>query len=144
LLEVERRVKVLVVEDSETMRKLIVRCVGQAGVQDAKVLEAADGMQALAVVAHHGSSIRLILCDMDMPNADGLSLLRSLSGSAELRHIPFVIVTADQSDETAARAVREGAADVIRKPFQPEVIADLVRKTCSPGDGLPDGEGDLG
>ena len=125
--------KILVVEDSAIMRKLIIRSVGLAGIQDVEVLEAGDGMQALAIIARHGPSIELMLCDMDMPNMDGLSLLRSLRGSPELRHIPFVIVTADESAEIAARAVREGAAGVIGKPFQPEVIAALVRKECSPG-----------
>ncbi len=119
--------KILVVEDSAIMRKLIVRSVGLAGDQDVEVLEAVDGMQALAIIARHGSSIELIICDMNMPKVDGLSLLRSLRGSP-LRHIPFVIVTADESDETAARAVREGAAGVIGKPFRPEVIAALIRR----------------
>ena len=85
-------------------------------------------MQALATIAHEREPIDLILCDMNMPNLDGLSLLKSLRGSPEFRHIPFVIVTADESDESTARALREGAAGVIGKPFQPEVIAALVRR----------------
>ena len=125
--------KILVVDDSATMRKLIVRSVGSAEGLDVEILEAADGMQALATIAHEGEPIDLILCDMNMPNLDGLSLLKSLRGSPEFRHIPFVIVTADESDESTARALREGAAGVIGKPFQPEVIADLVRRCRSHG-----------
>ena len=125
--------KILVVEDSEVMRKLIVRSVGLAGAQDVEVLEAADGMQALAVIARHGPSIEIIICDMYMPKVDGLSLLRSLRGSPEFRHTMFVIVTGDEWGERTAQAVREGAAGVIGKPFRPEVIAALVRRRRSHG-----------
>ncbi len=127
--------KVLVVDDSAVMRKLIARALrsprrhGESS--DVEVVEAADGMQALAVIERHGRSIELILCDMNMPNVDGLSLLRSLRGSPEFRHIPLVIVTADDSGESTAQALREGAAGVIRKPFQPEAIARLVRRKRS-------------
>ncbi len=125
--------KILVVDDSAAMRKLIVRALGSADAQDVEVLEAADGIQALAAITRHGPSIDLILCDMNMPNVDGLSLLKSLRESPEFRHIPFVIVTADETDESTARALREGAAGVIGKPFDREVIAALVRRRRAHG-----------
>ncbi|MHC5058570.1 MAG: response regulator, partial [Planctomycetota bacterium] len=90
-------------------------------------------MEALATIAHDGPAIDLILCNMNMPNVDGLSLLRSLRGSPEFKDLPFVIVTADTSDERVARALREGADGVIGKPFRPEVIAAMVREKRSHG-----------
>ncbi len=125
--------KILVVDDSKVMRKMIIRALGGETRRDINVLEAVDGMQALATIARHASSIDLILCDMSLPNVDGLALLMSLRASPDVRHIPFIIVTADTSDERAARALREGAAGVIGKPFQPDVIAALVRKKWSHG-----------
>ncbi|MHC5057857.1 MAG: response regulator [Planctomycetota bacterium] len=125
--------KILVVDDSAVMRKLIIRAMGGELAPDTELLEAADGMQALATAARHGPSIDLVLCDMNMPNVDGLALLISLRNSPEFRHIPFVIVTEDVSDERVARALREGAAGVIGKPFQPEAIADLVRRKRAQG-----------
>jgi two-component system chemotaxis response regulator CheY len=125
--------KILVVDDSAVMRKLIARGLATAEVPGVEVLEAADGMEALAAIAHHGPSIDLILCNMNMPNVDGLSLLKSLRGSPESERIPFVIVTADASDERIVRALREGAAGVIGKPFRPEVIAAMVREKRSHG-----------
>jgi two-component system chemotaxis response regulator CheY len=125
--------KILVVDDSAVMRKLISRALSSVEGPDLEVVEAADGMHALAMIAHHGTSIDLILCDMNMPSVDGLSLLNSLRSSPELGHIPFVIVTAEESGESTARALREGAAGVIGKPFQPEDIAALVRKKRSHG-----------
>ncbi|MHC4200323.1 MAG: response regulator [Planctomycetota bacterium] len=125
--------KILVVDDSTTMRKLIARALGEAKGKQVEVLEAADGMEALAVIARHGSSIELILCDLNMPSVDGLTLLRSLRGSPELKQIPFVVVTADESGASTEQALREGAAGVIGKPFRPEVIADFVRRRHSHG-----------
>jgi two-component system chemotaxis response regulator CheY len=123
--------KILVVDDPAVMRKLIARGLGTAEGPGVEVVEAADGMAALAAIAHHGPSIDLILCNMNTPNVDGLSLLRSLRGSPEFKDMPFVIVTADVSDERIARALREGAAGVIGKPFRPEVIAAMVREERS-------------
>ncbi len=125
--------KILVVDDSAVMRKLIARSVGSVADPDVQVMEATGGMHALAMIAQHGRSIDLILCDMNIPNVDGLSLLMSLRRSPEFRHIPFVIVTADESDESTARALREGAAGVIGKPFEREVIAALVRRRLTHG-----------
>jgi two-component system chemotaxis response regulator CheY len=126
-------VKILVVDDSTMMRKLIARALGRLEGEEVEIVEATDGMEALAMVQHHGNSIDIILCDMNMPNWNGLTLLKSLRGSPELKHIPFVIVTADESDVSIEQALREGAAGVIGKPFQPEVIVDLVRKRRSHG-----------
>ena len=125
--------KILVVDDSATIRKLIGWALDGTVRPDEEVLEAADAMQALVTIAHHGPSIDLIFCDMNMPNLDGLALLTSVRGSPEFRHIPFVIMTADESDERTARALREGAAGVIGKPFRPEVIAALIREKRSSG-----------
>ncbi|MHC4199314.1 MAG: response regulator [Planctomycetota bacterium] len=123
--------KILVVDDSAAMRQLIARSLGKAEGLGVEVVEAADGVEALATIAHHGPSIDLLLCNMNMPNVDGLSLLRSLRGSPEFEDVPFVIVTADTSDERVARALREGADGVIGKPFRPEVIAAMVREKRS-------------
>ncbi len=119
--------KVLVVDDSAMMRRIIAQFLEGVKGADVEVVEAADGMEALAMIERHGRSIDLILCDMNMPNINGLSLLRSLRGSPEFRQIPFVIITGDESDESTAQALREGAVGVIGKPFGREVIADLVR-----------------
>lgn len=123
--------KVLVVDDSSTMRRIFARVLANVEGTEVEVLEAADGMEALAVVERHGRSIDLILCDVNMPNVNGLALLKSLRASPEFKRIPFVIVTADVTDESAAQALREGAADLIGKPFQARTIVDLVRSRDS-------------
>ncbi len=120
--------KILVVDDSTMMRKLIVRALGEVGDEEVEIVEASDGMEALAMIQQHGTSIDFILSDMNMPNWNGLTLLKSLRGSPELRHIPFIIVTADETSASVQQALREGAAGVVGKPFRPEVIANIIRK----------------
>ncbi len=127
--------KILVVDDSTTMRKLIARSLDTADDEAVEIIEASDGMEALAMIQRHGRTVDLILCDMNMPNLDGLSLLRSLRGSPEFRRIPFIIVTADESDESTEQALREGAAGVVGKPFRPEAVRSLVHKRRAGGRG---------
>ena len=125
--------KILVVDDSTLMRKIIARSLSTIKGEPVEVVQASDGMEALAIIQRHGLSIDLVFCDMHMPNVDGLSLLRSLRGSPEFSHISFVIVTADEIGASTEQALREGADEVIGKPFSPAVIVDLVRKLSSQG-----------
>ncbi|MHC5057195.1 MAG: response regulator [Planctomycetota bacterium] len=127
--------KVLVVDDSVTMRKLIVKCLLEAEGAAVEILEAADGMQALVAIQDHGPSIDLILCDMNMPNVSGLTLLRSLRNSPGLKRIPFVLVTADATGAGAQQALREGAADVVTKPFSLARLAGVMQRFAGSGRG---------
>jgi two-component system chemotaxis response regulator CheY len=127
--------KILVVDDSAMMRKLIVRAIRASGCPDTQIVEAGDGLEALAAIDRHGPSIDLILCDINMPNVSGLSLLRSLRSTPEFRRTPFFVVTADGSDDAVRQALSEGAAGVIGKPFRPEDIAAIVRERRSKGKG---------
>jgi two-component system chemotaxis response regulator CheY len=120
--------KVLVVDDSAMMRRLIVKCLRDTGEVDIEALEAEDGMQALVAIQDHGPSIDLILCDMNMPNVSGLTLLKSIRNSPELKCIPFVLVTADATGGCALRAWREGVSDIVTKPFPPSRLAGIVQR----------------
>lgn len=127
--------KVLVVDDSVTMRRLIVKCLKDTDDVHIETLEAGDGMQALVAIQDHGASIDLILCDMNMPNVSGLTLLKSLRNSPDLKCIPFVLVTADATGGGALQALREGASDVVTKPFRLSRLAGIVRRYAGRGRG---------
>lgn len=118
--------KVLIVDDSVMMRRLIKRALTQVPCTKMEVVEAADGVEALSEIRRHGPSINLVLCDLNMPLVNGLSLLMMFRSMPEHREIPFVIVTADGSDERTTQALSEGAAGVLSKPFRPEDIVRLV------------------
>ncbi|MHC5057689.1 MAG: response regulator [Planctomycetota bacterium] len=120
--------RVLVVDDSTTMRKLIARCLDSIGDEDLEILEAADGMHALAAISDETGGVDLILCDMNMPRVNGLSLLRSLRSTPEFRRIPFILVTGDVAGNSTEQALREGAADVIAKPFTMSKLGQAIRQ----------------
>jgi two-component system chemotaxis response regulator CheY len=126
-------VKVLVVDDSGMMRKLIVKSLAETDGVDIEALEAGDGMQALVVIQDHGSSIDLILCDMNMPKVSGLALLKSLRNSPDLKRIPFVLVTADATGVGAQQALLEGASDVVTKPFRLSRLEGIVHRYSGSG-----------
>ena len=77
--------RILVVDDSAMMRRLIKMSLGEMNGVDIEIIEAADGLHALEVIGEQHFGMDLVLCDMNMPRADGLALLRSLRGTPELK-----------------------------------------------------------
>ena len=120
--------KILVLDDSPMMRKLIRRSLEKIDGIDAEILEAGDGAHGLSALEEHGTSVDLVLCDLNMPNMDGLAFMEILSSRADLATIPVVFVTADRSDENVRQAVRIGAAGVLGKPLDPAELAEVVRE----------------
>lgn len=110
---------ILVVDDSEVMRKIVIRSLRQAGYGDHDVEEAEDGVQGLEKAATFNPSV--ILSDWNMPNMNGLEFLRALRESAS--EIPFGFITSESSAEQKALAVAAGASFFIPKPFTTD---DLV------------------
>ena len=105
--------KILVVDDSRAMRSMIRRTLRQAGFDRHDVLEASDGLDALAVIKE--TKPHFILADWNMPRLNGLDLLRVLK-EAEL-DIPMGLITAEHTVEKRREAVSAGAQFVIAKPF---------------------------
>ncbi len=112
----------LVVEDSPTMRQLIVfalnRIKGLTGV------EANDGVDALRKLS--AGALDIILTDINMPIMDGLKLVRRVRSDEALKAIPIVIITTEGAEEDRQRALALGANAYITKPIQaPQVIAKV-------------------
>jgi len=120
--------KVLAVDDSSTMRRILTNCLGEIGYKD--VLQAADGIEALHVLSKE-KDIGLILVDWHMPNMDGFMLLQEIKKNAETTHIPVIMVTTQAEKQSVEEALKSGAVSYIMKPFTPEMlkqkIAELVR-----------------
>ena len=127
--------RVLVVDDSSTMRRLIAKCLKSVGLEDLEVVEAADGMHALALISDETTPVDLILCDMNMPRVNGLSVLRCLRSAPEFKGIPFILITGDVAGNSTEEALREGAADVIEKPFTLGRLAEAIGRWTSRGRG---------
>ena len=115
---------VMIVDDSAAIRKILQRVLRQTELPIGNLYEAADGQLALAALRIQ--KVGLVLTDINMPNMDGLGLLRSLKADAELKHIPVVVITTEGSQAKVMEAVESGAAGYIRKPFTAEQIRDKL------------------
>ena len=115
---------VLIVDDSSVMRKIIERCLRQAGMNLSKVHEANDGYEGLSVLQEN--AVDLILCDINMPTMDGLEFLQALKTAEQARGIPVVMITTEGSEDRVYEALSSGARGYIRKPFTPEQLKEQV------------------
>jgi len=112
----------LVVEDSPTMRQLLVFALSR--IRGLTVIEADDGVDALKKLA--GGHFDIILTDINMPVMDGLKLVKRVRGDEVLKSIPIVIITTEGAEEDRQRALALGANAYITKPIQaPQVISKV-------------------
>ena len=105
--------KVLVADDSATMRMIVRLNLRKAGLDGEDVREAANGHEALAVLATWQPDV--VLCDWNMPGMDGIDVLRTLRRDGN--PVPVGFLTADVTDELRAQAMDAGALFVLGKPF---------------------------
>jgi len=117
-------IRVLIVDDSSVMRKILERSLRQAGVELASVFQAGNGAEALAVLAE--SQVDLILCDINMPVMDGLEFVKQLPGVENAKGAPVIMITTEGSESHVVQALSAGAKGYIRKPFTPEQVKDHV------------------
>lgn len=117
-------VRVLIVDDSSVMRKIVERSLRQAGLSIAQVLEATNGAEALGVLKQ--GKVDLILCDINMPVMDGLEFVKQLSGMESAKAIPVVMITTEGSEAHVVQALSSGARGYIRKPFTPDQVKEQV------------------
>jgi two-component system, cell cycle response regulator len=111
--------RVLIVEDSPTMRRVMRRFLDETGYV---IFEAGDGEEALRLAARERPDV--ILLDRQIPLLDGFGVLASLQTDPELGEVPVVLVTSHGEPEEVADGLRRGAHDYLRKPFeQPELVA---------------------
>jgi two-component system chemotaxis response regulator CheY len=112
--------KVLVVDDSAVIRKVVIRALSQTGVTIDEVLQAADGIEALKIL--HEVKIDLVLSDINMPNMDGIQMLAAMQQDPGLKEIPVIMITTEGSQSKVMDAAKLGAKGLVRKPFVPEQI----------------------
>ncbi len=111
---------VLIVDDSNTMRKIVSRALRQAGIDFDTILEAGDGLEALSVLA--ANKVDVVLSDINMPNMTGLEFLKAKSEDAAIKDIPVVMISTETGADIIDEAKSYGAKGAIKKPFTPEMI----------------------
>ena len=119
--------RVLVVDDFSTMRKIIKNILRQLGFNN--IVEADDGSTAWETL--NKDNIDFIVSDWNMPNMSGIELLRKVRGSEEYADIPFLMVTAEAQQENIIEAVQAKVSNYIVKPFTPETLGQKIDKIFS-------------
>jgi two-component system chemotaxis response regulator CheY len=114
--------KVLVVDDSMVMRRIVVRTLRQAGYDCSDVLEAADGRQAYETVLSEGPD--LVLSDWNMPEMSGIESLRAIRAAGS--DVTFGFVTSEGSERMRKEAMASGASFLIAKPFTADTFRDVL------------------
>jgi two-component system chemotaxis response regulator CheY len=109
--------KVLVVDDSGVMRKIIARSLSALGVES--IEEASDGKDALETFGD-GSGFDLVITDWNMPEMDGLELTKALRGQGAT--LPIMMVTTEAEKESVLQAIQAGVNDYLVKPFDNEML----------------------
>lgn len=116
--------RVLIVDDSSVMRKIVNRSLRQAGLDLKEVFEASNGVEALEQIQQ--TRVDLILSDINMPTMDGLELVRQLQGVGNAKGVPIVMITTEAGETHVVQALSHGAQGYIRKPFTPDQIKDRI------------------
>ncbi|MHB1644577.1 MAG: chemotaxis response regulator CheY [Acidithiobacillus sp.] len=119
-MSIDTSLKYLVVDDFATMRKVVRSTLRELGIENMD--EAEDGQQALSVLKKGGFGF--VVSDWNMPNMQGIDLLRAIRADPDLRHIPVLMVTAENKRENILEAAQAGVNGYIVKPF----TADTMRE----------------
>jgi two-component system chemotaxis response regulator CheY len=120
----DKHIKIMVVDDFATMRKVIRNLLKQVGYEN--IVEAEDGVIALKTLK--SQKIDLVVSDWNMPNMTGLELLKAVRSDEDLKATPFLMVTAEALQDNVIAAVKAGVSNYIVKPFTAEVLNDKITK----------------
>lgn len=118
---------VLIVDDSASLRMVVNAGLTAAGYE---VLEADDGPPALELL--DGRKINLVVCDINMPLMDGLTVVKTMKERPKYRFTPVIMLTTEWTDEMKMKGKEVGAKGWLVKPFKPEQLLAAVAKTILP------------
>ena len=120
----DTNMKILVVDDFATMRRIVKNILVQLGFKN--IIEADDGTSALDILQKE--KVDLIISDWNMPKMTGLDLLKTVRGDANLAATPFIMVTAEAQQDNIIAAVKAKVSQYIVKPFTADTLAEKLTK----------------
>ncbi len=123
-MPVDLNIKILIIDDMSTMRRIIKNALKQIGFTNME--EAEDGNAALTKL--RAETFNFVVSDWNMPNMTGLDLLKAIRADASLKSIPVLMVTAEAKQENIVEAVQAGVSNYIVKPFTAETLKEKIDK----------------
>lgn len=115
--------KILIIDDSAVFRKIVAVHLKSLGFE---LIEAVDGIDALNKLQNN--SVHLIVCDMNMPNMDGIQFIRKVKENPNYKFIPIIMLTTESQEEKKQEGLKAGARVWLTKPFSPEELLDTIKK----------------
>ncbi len=124
MADLDFTLKVLVVDDMSTMRRIVKNVLKQIGYTD--LHEAENGEAGLKKLKEGGFG--LVVSDWNMPVMMGIDMLRAIRADPDLKHIPVLMVTAEAQKENIIEAVQAGVSNYVVKPFTPDALLEKLQK----------------
>ena len=118
---------ILIVDDSCLVRKAIKRIIEMADLDDGKIYEATNGLEALDVL--NKEKIDLVLSDLNMPEMGGVEMFHRMKTKDKTKSIPVVLVTTESSITRVKELLEDGVKDYLHKPFTPEEFREIIFHT---------------
>ncbi len=118
---------IMIIDDSASLRQVVSIALKGAGYD---VVEAVDGKDALGKLT--GDKIHLIICDVNMPNMDGITFVKELKKTAQYKFTPVIMLTTESQEAKKLEGQAAGAKAWVVKPFQPQQMLGAVAKLCLP------------
>ncbi len=115
---------ILIVDDSKTIRSILVKTLHLTKLEINQIFEAGDGKEALECL--QGNWIDLVLTDLNMPVMSGLELVNAMAEDGMLKSIPVIVISTDGSSTRIEELKEKGVREYIRKPFTPETISGII------------------
>lgn len=117
--------KILVVDDFPTMRRIVKTLMRQNGYSD--FVEAENGAEAYEILKKT-PGIEFVVSDWNMPNMTGIEFLKAVRADPKFKHLPFLMVTAEAEKENIIEAVKSGVSNYVVKPFTGQTLAEKLAK----------------
>jgi len=120
--------KALVVDDSSVNRLVLVRRLETLGLE---VIQAENGMEALALLGAHPGAVDVVLLDVLMPELDGYQTLAAMKADETTRHIPVLVTSSVEEQDSVVRCIELGATDYLTKPINPSILAARINASLA-------------
>lgn len=120
--------RILVVDDSSTMRRIIINTLNKLGYKEChEAANGREGVERLATI-----QVDMVITDWNMPEMSGIEFIRAVRGNEATKHLPVLMVTTNAAQDDIVQALHAGVNNYVVKPFTPDTIKDKIEAALRP------------